>query len=88
MKDLYNKAIKLGATDFGESELKNKRFYVIFNNKKIHFGSKNALTFYDHGDKKLKLNWLKRHSKIKNKLGEYVINKPNSASFWSSNLLW
>ena len=88
MDKLYNKSIKLGATDFGESELKNKRFYVIFNNKKIHFGSKNGSTFYDHNNKKLKMNWFKRHSKIKNKNGEYVIHNPDSASYWSANLLW
>lgn len=88
MDILYNKAIKLGAIDFGDSELKNKRFYVLFNNKKIHFGSKNGYTFYDHNNKKLKMNWFKRHSKIKNKLGDYVIHNPNSASYWSANLLW
>jgi hypothetical protein len=88
MDKLYNKAIKLGASDFGESKNKNKRFYVIYDDKIINFGSKNGSTFYDHNNKKLKMNWFKRHSKIKNKLGDYVINNPDSASYWSANLLW
>jgi hypothetical protein len=88
MDILYNKAIKLGASDFGESKNKNKRFYVIYKAKKINFGSKNGSTFYDHKDKTKRNNWYKRHSKIKNKLGETVINNKNSPSFWSANLLW
>jgi|LakMenE18May11ns_1017448.scaffolds.fasta_scaffold9902857_4 hypothetical protein len=86
--NLYNKAIKLGASDFGESNKSNKRFFVIYDNHLIHFGSKTGSTFYDHGNKKLKINWYKRHSQIKNKQGETVINNPYSASFWSANLLW
>lgn len=88
MDILYNKAIKLGASDFGESKNKNKRFYVIYKAKKINFGSKNGSTFYDHKDKTKRNNWYNRHSKIKNKLGDYVIHNPDSASYWSANLLW
>jgi hypothetical protein len=88
MDKLYNKAIKLDASDFGESKNKNKRFYVIYDDKIINFGSKNGSTFYDHKDKIKRNNWYKRHSKIKNKNGEYVIHNPNSASYWSANLLW
>lgn len=88
MDILYNKALKLGASDFGESKIKNKRFYVIYEAKKINFGSKNGSTFYDHKDKTKRINWYKRHSKIKNKKGETVINNPLSASYWSANLLW
>ena len=88
MDILYNKAIKLGASDFGESKIKNKRFYVIYQAKKINFGSKNGSTFYDHKDKTKRINWYKRHSKIKDKSGQIVINNPLSASYWSANLLW
>ena len=88
MDILYNKAIKLGASDFGESKIKNKRFYVIYQAKKINFGSKNGSTFYDHKDKTKRINWYKRHSKIKDKSGQNVINNPLSASYWSANLLW
>jgi hypothetical protein len=61
---------------------------VIYQAKKINFGSKTGSTFYDHKDKTKRKAWHARHSKIKNKLGETVINNKNSPSFWSSNLLW
>jgi hypothetical protein len=85
---LYNKALKLGASDFGKSKNKNKRFYVIYDDKLINFGSKNGSTFYDHKDKIKKVSWYARHSKIKDKNNKYVINNPYSPSYWSANLLW
>jgi hypothetical protein len=86
--NLILKALKLGATDFDVSEKKDKRFYVIYNDKKIHFGSKTGKTFIDHKDEIKKNNWYARHSKIKNKDGQYVINLKSSPSYWSAHLLW
>jgi len=88
MIDLYKKALKLHATDFGKSKKKNKRFYVIYNNKIINFGSSIGKTYYDHGDEIKRKAWYARHSKIKNKNNKYVINDPSSPSFWSASLLW
>ena len=88
MNNLYNKALKLGASDFGESKRKDKRFYVIYDNKIINFGSKTGSTFIDHKDKIKKDAWYKRHSKIYNKSGQKVINSPYSASYWSAHILW
>jgi hypothetical protein len=39
-EQLEKKSFFLGASQFGISNRLNKRFYVIYNNKKIHFGSK------------------------------------------------
>ena len=88
MDKLYNEAFKLGASEFGESKNKNKRFYVIYQGKKINFGSKTGSTFIDHKDKTKRKAWHARHSKIKDKSGQLVINNPLSASYWSANLLW
>ena len=88
MDKLYNEAFKLGASEFGESKNKNKRFYVIYQGKKINFGSKTGSTFIDHKDKTKRKAWYARHSKIKDKSGQLVINNPLSASYWSANLLW
>jgi hypothetical protein len=49
-RNLILKALELGATDFDVSEKKDKRFYVIYNSKKIHFGAKNGNIFIDHKD--------------------------------------
>ena len=63
----------LGATVFGNSKAKGKRYYVIYNNKIINFGSD--------------IGWHARHSKIKNKQGKYVYKLPSSPAFWSWHLL-
>ena len=41
----------LGATAFGISKVKGKRYYVVYNNKTINFGSDVGSTFIDHHDK-------------------------------------
>ena len=85
---LRDKAKSLGATEFGRSSMKDKKFYVIYNNKKIDFGSKTGSTFIDHGNKRVRDAWYKRHSKIKDKDGNLVINNKQSPSYWASELLW
>ena len=88
MSDLYFKALSLGATHFGISNRKNKRFYVIYNNKNISFGSKTNNTFYDHHDIKKRDAWRARHSKIINSKGKPFFTDKMSPSYWSYNLLW
>jgi len=90
---MEQKARRLGASEFVFSDRKDKRFYVkrfyvVYDNKIIHFGLKHGHTFIDHHDKIKRANWRKRHSKIKNKRGEYVYLLKSSPSFWSYNLLW
>ncbi len=48
MDDLKNKALELGASDLGLSQIKTKKYYVINNDKKINFGSVHGKTFLDH----------------------------------------
>lgn len=88
IKVLEKKAKKLGASEFGVSDKKEKRFYVIYQNKKINFGSRTGSTYIDHRNKIKRDAWIARHSKVRNKRGEYVINDPTSASFWSHRILW
>ena len=81
--ELRKKAKFLGVTQFGKSCVKNKRYYVIYNNKIIHFGSDVGRTFIDHNNIDKKKAWYARHSKIRN-----CINLRSSPSYWSANLLW
>ena len=85
---LYNNALKLGATDFNFSNRKNKRFFVIYQNKPIHFGSKTGSTYIDHHDNIKRKNWKARHSKIINNDGIPFYKIKTSPEFWSYNLLW
>ena len=85
--DLEQKAKKLGATEFGLSGTKTKRFYVIKNNKIINFGAKNSATFIDHGYIFLRKNWRARHIKIM-KNGAPACKDKTSPEFWNWNLTW
>ena len=88
MEELRRKAEYHGATEFGKSNVKGKRFYVIYNNKKINFGSDVGRTYYDHRDGAKRKAWLARHSQIRNKQGQKVINLKTSPSWWARVLLW
>ena len=43
---LKQKALGFGASEFGESKVKDKRFYVVYNGKKIKFWFKNRANIY------------------------------------------
>ena len=88
MEKLKEKARSLGASDLQYSNVGDKRFYVIYNSKKINFGSKKGQAFIDHKDEKKRDAWRARHSKIKNKKGELVYKLKTSSSFWSWHILW
>jgi len=85
---MENKARQLGASEFGKSNRKDKRFYVVYNDKIIHFGSSTGSTFIDHKDEKKRQAWRARHSKIINKDGVPFYKIKSSPEFWSWNLLW
>ena len=88
IKTLQQKAQRLGATELGVSPTRYKRLYVIYQNKIIHFGSKDGNTFIDHHDQKKRDAWTARHSKIKDKNGNLVILDKTSPSYWSRHILW
>jgi hypothetical protein len=88
MDKLKQKALSLGATSFGRSDVKNKRFYVIYKKKKINFGLQGGSTFIDHKDEKKRKAWRARHSKIRNKEGQLVHKLKTSPDYWSWNILW
>jgi hypothetical protein len=85
---LRNKALSLGATSFDYSDRKNKKYYVVYDGKQIHFGSKEGSTYLDHKDEKKREAWKARHSKIYNKEGQKVITLKTSPSYWSDKILW
>ena len=88
MDKLRSKALKLGATDFNKSNVKGKRYYVIYNNRKINFGSSVGKTYIDHKDQKKRAAWRARHSKIKLKDGRFAYKDKSRASYWALNLTW
>jgi hypothetical protein len=88
LEQIKNKALRLGATSVGYSKVKNKKYYVEYNDKIINFGSETGSTYLDHKDEQKRIAWVARHSKIKNKNGEYVYKLKESPAYWAFHLLW
>ena len=64
-----------------KSDIANKKFTAIINNKKIHFGDSRYSDYTLTKDDKKKKAYLARHK-------HDYFNNPNYASFYSTNLLW
>ena len=65
-----------------KSTNKGKRFVIIMDNMKHHFGSDVGKTFIDNRTEKEKQAWMKRHQVNKN------WNNKHSSIFFSRHLLW
>ena len=87
MEKLNKKAQRFGATSFGLSRTKNKRFYVIYDNKRINFGSKTGQTYIGHHDKRKRNAWRARHSKILQD-GQVAYKNKTSGEYWNWHLTW
>lgn len=62
--------------------LPKDKYPDIFKVKTVHFGQKQSQTYLDNNDELKKSAYIARH--IKNE----DWNDPNTAGFWSKNLLW
>ena len=89
--------VKIGKYVYEKSDRKNKKLMTIVDGKKVHFGDnryehfKDKTGIYkslDHNDAKRRNNYRTRHSKIKNKQGQIVINLPSSPAYHSFRILW
>ena len=88
-KLLTKKAKKLGAESLDYSKRKNNKYVVTLpGGKNLHFGSSQYPDFLIHKEVERKDKYLARAKKIKNKKGELTYENPESANFWSVNLLW
>ena len=88
LKKLTKNAIKLGAQSLDYSKRKNNKYMATLpSGKKIHFGSPNYPDYLIHQDKDRRDRYLARAKKIKNNLGELTYTNPESANYWSVNLL-
>ena len=88
-KKLTKKDQKLGAESLEYSSRKNNKYMVTLpSGKKVHFGSPKYPDYLTHQDKDRREKYLARATKIKNKQDELTHNKPESANYWSTKLLW
>ena len=70
------------------SQRKNKKLYVVYGGKQIHFGSQSHSDFLQHNDQQRRKRYHARADKIKLKDGSYAVDNMNSPAFWSKHLLW
>ena len=88
-KKLTRNAKKLGAESLDYSTRKNNKYMATLpGGKKVHFGSSKYPDYTIHKDKERRDKYLSRAMKIKNKQGELTYTNPESANYWSINLLW
>jgi hypothetical protein len=87
-KDLHDKALKLGASDFGYSKNKNKKYFVVYDGKTVNFGQKGYSDFTKHKDPQRRKAYRQRHGVIKTKEGKLAYKDKNQPAYWSWNLLW
>lgn len=90
MKNILTRnAKKLGAESLDYSTRKNNKYMATLQSgKKVHFGSSKYPDYLIHKDKDQRDKYLFRAKKIKNKQGELTYTNPESANYWSVNLLW
>ena len=89
LSELRAKALSKGASDFGVSRAKGKKYYVIYNGKRLNFGAKGYEHFTGgHKDEKRRKAYLARHKAIKTKDGKPAYLNKNKSSYWALNILW
>ncbi len=67
--------------EIGFSNQKNKKYYVVVDDKKIHFGDNRYEDYTQHGDKDRRRLYRLRHKNDK-------INDDSKPGYWSYWLLW
>ena len=85
---IHKKALQLGASDFGQSARKNKKYYVVYAGKTIHFGYAPMDDFTTHKDPRRQASYRARARGIRNKSGQLTYKLKTSANYWAYNLLW
>jgi hypothetical protein len=79
-RQLYNKAMLLGASDFG---FRNNKFFVVYEGKTINFNVRGYMDLPKHKQ----MRYWSRYCKIKDELGRKVINDKRSPIYWKVRLL-
>lgn len=75
------KAVKNNISDYGYSKAKNKKYYVVYNNKKINYGDIHYEDYLIHKDEKRREQYISRHHKDK-------FNDPTKPGYYSLWVLW
>ena len=85
---IKKRALFRGASNFGISTKSNKKYYVVYENKEIHFGDINYEDYTIHKNKRRRTNYKLRHKKITLKSGKYAYKDKTQPAYWSFWTIW
>jgi hypothetical protein len=87
-KRLERNARFRGATNFGLSNRLNKKYFVVYDGKKIHFGDVRFEDFSIHGDKRRRDNYRNRHKGVKLISGKPAYQDKRQPAYWAYWIIW
>jgi hypothetical protein len=85
---LRARARRLGASEFGHSDRANKKYFVVYRGRRVHFGAAGYEDFTIHRDKQRRSRYRARHSKVLTEAGTPAYKLKTSPAYWSWHLLW
>jgi hypothetical protein len=88
MDVLRKRAIKMGASEFGTSRVNGKKYYVMYNGKRINFGALGMSDYTKHKDIHRRNRYRARHKAIMLKDGRAAYRVKSQPAYWSYYLLW
>ncbi len=88
MDSLRKRALELGATRFGRSRAAGKKWFVMYDSRRINFGSAGMSDFTIHKDEARRRRYRARHGKIRLKDGRLAYKVKSSPAYWAWHLLW
>ena len=77
-----------GASDFGPSKAKGKKWYVVYDSRRINFGAAGMSDYTIHKDKERQRLYKARHGSIRLKDGRLAYKVKTSPAYWSYWILW
>ena len=82
------KARRLGASELCQSTRKDKKWSVVYNGKRIHFGALGYDDYTTHHDDERRASYRRRHKGILLRDGRPAYTVKSQPSYWAYHLLW
>jgi hypothetical protein len=82
------RAKQLNLPEPKSSQRANKKLYIVYNGKEIHFGARGYSDFLDHGDEARRQRYRARARGSILKTGKLAYKDKNQPSYYAYNILW
>jgi hypothetical protein len=88
LNEARQRAKELGLPMPHSSQRKGKKLFIVYNGRKIHFGSRSNSDYLIHNDDEQRERFHTRATKIRSKDGSFAYQNMNSPLYYSVNILW